>query len=139
MRRAVYELATRPMTVRLKREVESKGKTLRPQIIGDVVLSPEDIVDFVCESMRNSRLRLRIGDWKKMPGWDQRKVEAMIDFLSEAGLVTPRSRGRASRWIATEARNTTTSQLSPGIVMRKLMSIPPTPVVSTHNYVYYQR
>lgn len=67
-------------------------------------LPKQDLVDFIAGSMEKGGPGLSITQWKSR-GWDQTKVENLLDFMYELELITPRENGRACHYLRVTTPN----------------------------------
>lgn len=57
-----------------------------------------DLIQFVTESVRDDGVGLVISKWKNDLGWDQSRLENLLDWLHQIGLITERSSGRSCEY-----------------------------------------
>ena len=65
------------------------------QLTDSLTMQKQDLIQFITESTRPDGIGLAISRWKNDMGWDQGKVESLLDYFASIGLVTDRTPGKA--------------------------------------------
>jgi hypothetical protein len=70
------------------------------------VVAKKLVVEFLKAVFSDDDRGLVVSRWKTSPGWQQKDIEAILDHLGEAEIITKRVNGKACEWQTTPERRT---------------------------------